>query len=194
MSRRAAILLALATALALPAATAAKTNPCAADQRLVNVWHKVLADTVRQTAILQEMLPPHGRQPAGRLRDRRAPLARGEEPHAARGGSRNAPRRPGAEAPRLRFIREVARPLNTCIGKFLVADTPEEFEEVVRASTPARVRGSRSAARSTSRSRRCGRRAAPARSLSRQASNSIPAFLIRRSLSFQSATALFASR
>jgi hypothetical protein len=42
----------------------------------------------------------------------------------------------------LRFIREVARPLNTCIGKFLVADTPEEFQEVatcVDSSSRARV-------------------------------------------------------
>jgi len=158
VSRRAAILLALAMALALPAATAAKTNPCAADQRLVNVWRKVLADntkiTARQTVLLQELL---GRLSANQpvppeifdelrslVAKNRVQLAAGEK-RIVRMKAQTAN---GRELKRLalRFIREVARPLNTCIGKLIVADTPEKFDAVVQcidSSSRARVALSR---------------------------------------------------
>ena len=158
MTRRAAILLALATALALPAATTATTNPCAADQRLVNAWHKVLAAnnkiTTRQTAILQEMLRrTANNQPIPReLTDELRSLVAKNRTQLAAGERRIVLIKPGTANGRelkrlvLRFIREVARPLNTCIGKFLVADTPEEFQEVgtcVDSSSRARVALSR---------------------------------------------------
>ena len=154
MSRRATILLSLVTALALPAATAAKTNPCAADQRLMNAWHKVLADnskiTVRQTVILQEMLRrTSNNQPIPReLTDELRSLVNKNRTQLAAGERRIVLIKPGTANGRelkrlvLRFIRDVARPLNTCIGKFLVADTPEELQDVVTcvdSSSRARV-------------------------------------------------------
>jgi hypothetical protein len=154
VSRRAAILLALAAALALPAATAAKATPCAADQRLVDAWRKVLAAnskiTVRQTVILQEMLRrTSNNQPIPReLTDELRSLVNKNRTQLAAGERRIVLIKPGTANGRelkrlvLRFIRDVARPLNSCIGKFLVADTPEELQDVVTcvdASSRARV-------------------------------------------------------
>jgi hypothetical protein len=158
VNTRAAILLVLATSLALPAATAAKTSPCAADQRLVNAWHKVLADnskiTTRQTVILQEMFRrASNNQPVPReLTDELRSLVAKNRTQLASGERRIVLIKPGTANGRelkrlvLRFIRDVARPLNTCIGKFLVADTPEDFQEVgtcVDSSSRARVSLSR---------------------------------------------------
>lgn len=158
MSRFAAILIVLATSLALPSATAAKTNPCAADQRLVNAWHKVLADnskiTARQTVILQEMLRrTANNQPIPReLTDELRSLVAKNRTQLAAGERRIVLIKPGTAKGRelkrlvLRYIREVARPLNRCIGRFLVADTPEELQDVgacVDSSSRARVALSR---------------------------------------------------
>jgi hypothetical protein len=144
VSARAAVLLTLVIALALPTATAAKSTPCAADQRLVNAWHKVLADngkiTARQTALLQELfrrLANNQPVPPEIFTELRSLVAKNRVQLAA-GEKRIVQIRPGTANGRelkrlvLRFIREVARPLNPCIGKLLVADTPEKLDAVVQ--------------------------------------------------------------
>ncbi|HET9674675.1 MAG TPA: hypothetical protein VFP31_07655 [Gaiellaceae bacterium] len=166
MSPRAVILLVLAAALALPAATAAKADPCAADQRLVNAWHKVLADngkiTARQTAILQEIfrrLSTNQAVPPELFDELRTLVAKNRRQLAA-GERRIVLIKPGTANGRelkrlvLRFIRVVARPLNNCIGKLLVADTPEKLDAVVQcvdSTSRARVALSRDVSRSLKR-------------------------------------------
>jgi hypothetical protein len=163
VSRRAAILVLLATALALPASTAAKADPCAADRRLVNTWHKVLADngkiTARQTVLLQELFRRlSANQPVPpELFDELRSLVAKNRVQLAAGEKRIVQIKPGTTNGRelkrlvLRFIREVARPLNTCIGKLLVADTPEKLDAVVQcvdSGSRARVALSRAIDRS----------------------------------------------
>jgi hypothetical protein len=166
VSLRAVILLVLAAALALPAATAAKVDPCAADQRLVNAWHKVLVDngkiTARQTAILQEIfrrLSTNQAVPPALFDELRTLVAKNRRQLAA-GERRIALIKPGTANGRelkrlvLRFIRVVARPLNNCIGKLLVADTPEKLDAVVQcvdSTSRARVALSRDVDRSLKR-------------------------------------------
>lgn len=168
MSARAAILLVLAAALALPAATAAKTDPCAADNRLVNAWHKVLADngkiTARQTTILGEIFRRLSTNQAipRELTDELRSLGTKNRRQLAAGERRITLIKPGTANGRdlkrlvLRFIRVVARPLNTCIGKLVDADRAEDLAPVARcvdSSSGARLTLSRDVDRSLARMR-----------------------------------------
>lgn len=155
---RAAVVVVLAGALAFPAATGARADPCAADRRLVDAWHKVLADngriTTRQMTVLTDIfrrLSTNQAVPRETVDELRTLVTRNRQQLAA--GERRIVRiRPGTASGRelkgfvLRFIRVVARPLNTCIGKVIDADTPEDFDKVVKcvdSSSRARIALSR---------------------------------------------------
>jgi hypothetical protein len=168
VSARAPILLVLATALALPASTAAKADPCAADKRLVNAWHKVLADnskiTDRQTTILGEIfrrLSTNQTIPR-ELTDELRSLVTNNRRQLATGERRLTQIKPGTANGRdlkrlvLRFIRVVARPLNTCVGKLVDISSPEDLADVARcvdSSSRARITLSRDVDRSLARMR-----------------------------------------
>lgn len=168
MSTRAVILLALAAALALPASTAAKTDPCAADKRFVNAWHKVLADndkiTNRQLVLLGEIfrrLSNNQAIPREVVDELRSLVAKNRRQLAA-GERRLVQLKPGTANGRelkrlvLRFVRVVARPLNTCVGKLLDADTSEGLQSVAQcidSSSSARIKLSRDIDRSLARVR-----------------------------------------
>lgn len=139
----------LAGSLALPATTAAKADPCAADRRLVNAWDKVVDDntriTQRQTTILAEifrLLAANQTIPRGPVDELQGLVAKNRQVIAA-GEKRILRITPGTANGRalkrlvLRFLRVVARPLNSCIGKLLVADSPAEMDEVVRCNDSA---------------------------------------------------------
>jgi hypothetical protein len=165
---RFAILVVLAAALALPASTAAKTDPCTADKRFVTAWNRVLANndkiTNRQLVLLGEIfrrLSNNQTIPREVVDELRSLVAKNRTQLAA--GERRLVRiKPGTANGRelkrlvIRFIRVVARPLNTCIGKLIEADTPEDLQGVVAcvdSSSRARITLSRDIDRSLKRMR-----------------------------------------
>jgi hypothetical protein len=176
VSARALILLVLAAALALPASTAAKTDPCAADTRLVNTWHKVLADnskiTDRQTVLLGEIfrrLSTNQTIPREVFDELRTLVTKNRQQLAA-GERRIAQIKPvtvdGRELKRLvlRFIRVVARPLNTCVGKLINVSSSQDLADVARcvdSSSRARITLSRDVDRSLARLRATKRKGCP---------------------------------
>ena len=165
---RIVLLLAVAAALAAPASTAATADPCAADTRLVNAWHKVLADnsriTARQTVLLGNMfrlLSTNQTVPPAIFDELRTLVTRNRQQLAA-GERRIALIKPGTANGRelkrlvLRFVRVVARPLNTCIGRLLQSDSPDDLAGVVDcvdSTSRARVALSRDIDRSLTRMR-----------------------------------------
>jgi hypothetical protein len=144
VSTRAAVLLTLVIALALPDRDrredhAVRGRP-AARQHLATGARRQRQITARQTALLQEMFrdcPTTNRCHPRSSPELRSLVAKNRVQLAA-GEKRIVQIKPGTANGRelkrlvLRFIREVARPLNTCIGKLLVADTPEKLDAVVQ--------------------------------------------------------------
>lgn len=133
-----------AAAVAVPTAAAAKVEPCATDRRFVNAWNKVFNQHVRFTARQTELLGQiftalAANQKVEReivtelqsliVKQRRL-IASGERTLGLlKAGTAN-----GRLFKRLvlRYLRVVARPLNNCIEKLLVADSPAEMSEVIQ--------------------------------------------------------------
>ncbi len=140
-----ALLVVLAVAVvATPTAAAATVEPCATDRKLVDAWNKVFNEhvriTARQTQLLGEIFSAlAANEPVPRavvielqslVAKQRMLIANGERTLARKkAGTAN-----GVLFKRLilRYLRVVARPLNECIAKLLVADSPAEMQEVIR--------------------------------------------------------------
>lgn len=156
---RAALAVLAAVMIAVPAATAARVEPCATDRKLVDAWNKVFNQhvrmTVRQTELLGEIFSflaagekiprPVVTELQSLIVKQRTLIANGERTL----GKKPAGTANGRLFKRLilRYLRVVARPLNECIAKLLVADSPEEMQGVIRcvdSTERARVALSRS--------------------------------------------------
>jgi hypothetical protein len=163
--RRAFLVLAAAAALAAPAAAVAKDD-CAADRRIIAAWNAGFDDHARivddQMVVLQQIfaLVSSNRQVPREVSQRLQTLVREHETViraterrlvATQGGTRD-----GRTFKRLalRYLREVARPLNRCLGQLLVADTPAKLSAVgrcVEANEGARTQISRALTRADAR-------------------------------------------
>jgi hypothetical protein len=133
-----------AAVVAVPAAAAARVEPCATDRRLVDSWNKVFNQHVkmtdRQTELLGEIftrLAANELIPRAVVTELRSLIAKQRTLIA--NGERTLGKKPAGTANGrvfkrliLRYLRVVARPLNECIAKLLVADTPEKMAGVVQ--------------------------------------------------------------
>jgi len=139
------LVVALAAAtVAVPNAGAAKVEPCATDRKLVDAWNKVFNQhvriTARQTQLLGQVftsLAANEKIPREVFTELQSLIVKQRQLLAA--GERTLTRTEAGTANGvvfkrliLRYIRVVARPLNNCIGKLLVADSQSDLEEVIR--------------------------------------------------------------
>lgn len=133
-----------AASVSFPAAAVAKVEPCAQDRRLVNAWNKVFNEHVRITVRQQELiveiftlLAQNEKIPRAVVTELQALIVKHRQVIAG-GERRIVATRAGTPNGRsfkrlvLRYLRVVARPLNNCIGKLLVADSPAEMDAVIR--------------------------------------------------------------
>jgi len=138
------LLLGFVLALAWSAATASATPPCAAETRLVNAWLEILNQHVRitgqQTRLLGNMyaLVAADQDVPGTMVTQMA-LLTGKNTLVISGGERRLARMPGGtpngrrfKGLALRYLREVARPLNSCIGRLIVAQTRTQIASVIQ--------------------------------------------------------------
>ena len=156
---RALLVVLAAAVVAVPAASAARIEPCATDRKLVDSWNKVFNQhvrmTERQTELLGEIfarLAANEQIPRAVVTELQSLIAKQRTLIA--NGERTLAKKPAGTANGrlfkrliLRYLRVVARPLNECIAKLLVADSPEEMAGVVRcvdSTERARVSLSRS--------------------------------------------------
>lgn len=133
-----------AATIAVPSAGAAKVEPCATDRKLVDAWNKAFNQHVRITARQYELLREIFTSLAANERIRREVVTELQalivkERQLVASGERKLSRmKAGTASGRrfkrlvLRYLREVARPLNECIAKLLVADSPAEHDKVIR--------------------------------------------------------------
>jgi hypothetical protein len=133
-----------AATIAVPSAGATKVQPCAADRALVNAWNGFFNPHARMTGRQYELLlqiqtatATNQRIPREVVTELQSLIVKQRQLVAS--GERKLSRmKAGTAAGRrfkrlaLRYLREVARPLNECIAKMLVADTPAEHDEVIR--------------------------------------------------------------
>lgn len=141
---RALLVVLAAVMVAVPAGTAATVEPCATDRKLVDSWNKIFNQHVRMTERQTELL---GEIFSFLAADEKIPRAVVTELQSLivkqrtliANGERTLGKKPaGTTNGRLfkrlvlRYLRLVARPLNECIAKLLVADSPEEMQAVSR--------------------------------------------------------------
>ena len=132
-----------AATVAIPAAGAARVEPCATDRKLVDAWNKVFNQHVRitaqQTRLLGQIftsLAANEKIPREVVTELQSLIAKQRQLLAA--GERTLTRAKAGTANGvlfkrlvLRYLRVVARPLNECIAKLLVADSPSELDAVI---------------------------------------------------------------
>jgi uncharacterized oligopeptide transporter (OPT) family protein len=136
------VVLAAAT-VAVPATAATTVEPCATDRRFVNAWNKVFNQhvriTARQTQLLGQiftLLAANEKIPREVVTELQTLIAKQRQLIAS--GLRTLTRTKVGTANGvvfkrlvLRYLRVVARPLNNCIAKLLVADSPSELQAVI---------------------------------------------------------------
>jgi hypothetical protein len=145
MSTRAAIAVLVAVFVVAPATgAAARVEPCAADRKFVDAWNKVFNQHVRitaqQTELLAEILQlTAANEPIPRSLVNELQLLITRQNRLITSGEKTLKRlKPGTangiafKRLVLRYLRVVARPLNTCIARMLAADTPAELQGVIR--------------------------------------------------------------
>jgi hypothetical protein len=139
------LLVTVATAaVAFPAAAASKVEPCATDRRFVDAWDKVFNQhariTTQQTALLGQVftaLAANEKIDRAVITELQSLIAKERKLIASAErtlGRMKAGTPNGGLFKRLvlRYLRVVARPLNNCIAKLLVADTTSGIDEVIR--------------------------------------------------------------
>ena len=140
-------------AVAFPTTAAAKADPCAQDDRLVNTWNRSFTEHVRitgrQQTILQQiftLLSTNQTIPRELVTELRALVTRNRQVlttaerrmTATKAGTAN-----GRVFKRLalRYIRLVSRPMNECIAKLLNAESAAQVGEVGPCSQSANRMG-----------------------------------------------------
>ena len=139
-----ALLLVLAVAVVgTSTAAAARVEPCATDRKLVDAWNKVFNQhvdiTARQTTLLGEilsLLAANELIPRATVTELQSLIVKHRR--LINNGERTLVRMKAGTANGvvfkrliLRYLRVVARPLNECIAKLLVADSPAEWSVVL---------------------------------------------------------------
>jgi hypothetical protein len=141
---RAVVVVLAAATVSVPAASAAKVEPCATDRRFVDAWNKVFNQHVRITSRQSQLLSQIFTALAANQKIDREVVTElqsliAKQRRLIASGERTLGRmKVGTATGRLfkrlvlRYLRVVARPLNNCIAKVLVADSPSEMDEVIR--------------------------------------------------------------